>query len=43
MVDNWLPNFDMAEQMKIDKHIPEQIEGKGGLVPTEALGKARHQ
>ena len=26
MVDNWLPNFDMAEQMKIDKHIPESIE-----------------
>ncbi len=26
MVDNWLPNFDMNEQMKIDKHIPEQVE-----------------
>ena len=26
MVDNWLPNFDMAEQMKMDKHIPEQLE-----------------
>ena len=26
MVDNWLPNFDMAEQIKIDKHIPEQVE-----------------
>lgn len=25
MVDNWLPNFDMAEQMKIDKHIPENL------------------
>lgn len=25
MVDNWLPNFDMNEQMKIDKHIPENI------------------
>lgn len=25
MVDNWLPNFDMAEQMKIDKHIPESL------------------
>lgn len=25
MVDNWLPNFDMAEQIKIDKHIPESI------------------
>ncbi len=26
MVDNWLPNFDMNKQMKIDKHIPEQVE-----------------
>lgn len=26
MVDNWLPNFDMDEQMKIDKHIPENLE-----------------
>ncbi len=26
MVDNWLPNFDMVEQMKIDKHIPESLE-----------------
>ncbi len=26
MVDNWLPNFDMVEQMKIDKHIPENLE-----------------
>lgn len=25
MVDNWLPNFDMNEQMKIDKHIPENL------------------
>ena len=25
MVDNWLPNFDMNEQMKIDKHIPEHL------------------
>lgn len=25
MVDNWLPNFDMAEQMKIDKYIPESL------------------
>lgn len=25
MVDNWLPNFDMNEQMKIDKHIPESL------------------
>ena len=26
MVDNWLPNFDMNEQMRIDKHIPENLE-----------------
>lgn len=26
MVDNWLPNFDMNEQIKIDKHIPENLE-----------------
>ena len=25
MVDNWLPNFDMSEQMKMDKHIPENL------------------
>ena len=25
MVDNWLPNFDMSEQVKIDKHIPENL------------------
>lgn len=25
MVDNWLPNFDMNDQMKIDKHIPENL------------------
>ena len=26
MVDNWLPNFDMNEQIKIDKHIPENLQ-----------------
>ena len=26
MVDNFLPGFDMTEQVKIDKHIPEQLE-----------------
>ena len=26
MVDNWLPSFDMNEQMKIDKHIPENLQ-----------------
>lgn len=25
MVDNWLPNFNMNEQMLIDKHIPENL------------------
>lgn len=25
MVDNWLPNFDMNEQILIDKHIPENL------------------
>ena len=26
MVDNWLPNFDMNEQVKMDKHIPENLQ-----------------
>lgn len=26
MVDNWLPNFDMNEQMKIDKGIPASLK-----------------
>lgn len=26
MVDNWLPNFDMNEQMKMDKQIPENLQ-----------------
>lgn len=26
MVDNWLPSFDMNEQMRIDKHIPENLQ-----------------
>lgn len=26
MVDNWLPNFDMNEQIKIDKNIPENLQ-----------------
>lgn len=25
MVDNWLPNFDMNDQILIDKHIPESL------------------
>ncbi|MBQ8672757.1 MAG: EFR1 family ferrodoxin [Bacteroides sp.] len=26
MVDNWLPNFDMNEQILMDKHIPENLQ-----------------
>ena len=26
MEDNWLPNFDMNEQILIDKHIPENLD-----------------
>lgn len=26
MVDNWLPNFDMNEQVKMDKRIPENLQ-----------------
>lgn len=26
MVDNWLPNFDMNEQVMMDKHVPENLE-----------------
>ena len=26
MVDNWLPNFDMNEQMKMNKRIPENLQ-----------------
>ncbi len=26
MVDNWLPNFDMNEQIKMDKNIPENLQ-----------------
>ena len=43
MVDNWLPNFDMAEQMKMDKHIPEQLEKIGRLGATYAVGEACHR
>ena len=37
MVDNWLPNFDMNEQIKIDKHIPENWQKI-----TADLGGRRH-
>ena len=37
MVDNWLPNFDMNEQTKIDKHIPENI-----AAIKDDIGKRKH-
>ena len=37
MVDNWLPNFDMNEQIKIDKHIPENLQKI-----TADIGSRRH-
>lgn len=37
MVDNWLPNFDMNEQIKIDKHIPENLQKI-----TADIGDRRH-
>ena len=42
MVDNWLPNFDMNEQIKIDKHIPENVaEDNGGHRRPAALARTR--
>ena len=37
MVDNWLPNFDMNEQIKMDKRIPENLRQI-----TEDLSCRRH-
>lgn len=37
MVDNWLPNFDMNEQMMIDKHIPENLK-----VIKDAISAQKH-
>lgn len=37
MVDNWLPNFDMNEQIKMDKHIPENLQKI-----TADIGGRRH-
>lgn len=34
MVDNWLPNFDMNEQILIDKHIPDQLERISGDISS---------
>lgn len=38
MVDNWLPNFDMNEQIKVDKHIPEHL-----AQITKDLSTRRHR
>lgn len=38
MVDNWLPNFDMNEQMKIDKHIPENL----ARISADLAARRRH-
>ena len=51
MVDNWLPNFDMNEQMKIDKHIPENLAKISQDIntrrhwhePVTALEREQHQ
>ena len=51
MVDNWLPNFDMNEQMKIDKHIPENLAKitkdinarRSWHEPVTALEREQHQ
>ena len=37
MVDNWLPNFDMNEQILIDKHIPENLY----KIATDLAGQKR--
>ena len=37
MVDNWLPNFDMNEQVKMDKHIPENL-----AVIKDDINKQKH-
>lgn len=37
MVDNWLPNFDMNEQVLIDKHIPENL----GKISADIAGRKR--
>ena len=34
MVDNWLPNFDMNEQILIDKHIPENLDRISGDISS---------
>lgn len=51
MVDNWLPHFDVNEQKKMDKHIPEQMEPiisdirnrRHYFQPTTDLERQQHQ
>ena len=51
MADNWLPSFDMDEQRKIDKHIPEQLtairadltEQKHWIFPVTESDRAAHR
>ena len=41
MVDNWLPNFDMNEQLKIDKHIPENLQKITQISTVGSIGTNR--
>lgn len=51
MVDNWLPNFDMNEQVKVDKHIPEHLtsikkdidQQRNWIEPVSDIERSQHQ
>ena len=51
MADNWLPGFDMEEQMKLDKRVEEQIEAilsdlrarKEGISSVTEQDRAAHR
>ena len=43
MVDNWLPNFDMNEQMKLDKHIPESLQRINTDLAARRLCAVQHR
>lgn len=51
MVDNYLPSFDMAEEVKLEKHVDEQIENariaiaaqKRGIPSATPEGRALHK
>ena len=51
MVDNWLPSFDMDEQMKLDKKVEEQLAAiradidsrKRGIAKVTDTDRAAHQ